>query len=261
MDNKQKFINKLKKISLLKFSVIILHAFRNKYRVTKKISLLGNFFSDYRLYKKNNKNKQFILKHEDIYPRIYDKADVHSVDPVYFYQNAWCVKKIFENKPAHHFDVGSSIDLVSIVSQFVPTTMVDIRPIPLSIEGLLFTKGNILNLPFKNGEIKSLSSICVIEHIGLGRYGDSLNSFGSEKAIEELKRVLAIDGNIYISVPVDRSSKIYFNAHRAFTRDHVLKLFSPLKLVEERYIYGNEMFDKYDQNKDFGTGLYHFVKK
>lgn len=260
MNNKQKLINKLKKILLLKFLIIILRTFRNKYKITKKISLLGSFFFDYRLYKKNNKNKQFILKPEDIYPRIYDKACVHSVDPVYFYQNSWCAKKIFENKPTRHFDVGSAIDLISIISQFVPTTMVDIRQIPLSIEGLSFIKGDILNLPFKDGEISSLSSICVLEHIGLGRYGDPLDSFGSEKAFKELIRVISPGGSLYISVPVDKENKVYFNAHRAFTRDYVLELSHGLKLEEEKYIYGNDLFNKYDPIKGFGTGLYYFKK-
>lgn len=260
MKRKQKIKNYLKKISLLKFLVVFLRVFKNKYGIIKKVALITGFFSDYRLYKKNNTNKQFILKSEDLYPRIYDKTDAHSIDPVYFYQNTWCAKKIFENKPVHHFDVGSSIDLVSIVSQFIPTTMVDIRPIPLALDGLSFTRGSILNLPFKDNEIKSLSSICVIEHIGLGRYGDPLDQFGSEKAVEELKRVLAYSGNLYISVPVDKDSKVYFNAHRAFTRDHILDLFSPLRLIEEKYIYGNEIFDEYDQDKGFGTGLYHFIK-
>lgn len=123
-----------------------------------------------------------------------------------------------------------------------------------------FIEGSILKLPFRDDEIGSLSSICVIEHIGLGRYGDEIDPYGSEKAINEIKRVLALDGNLYISLPVDYSNKIYFNAHRAFTKDYILELFSPLALIEEKYIYGNEIKDKYDPGQGFGTGLYHFRK-
>ena len=260
MNNKQKIKNYLKKNYLLKFLVIFFRILKNKYGLFVKIKSFINYRSDYRQYKHMNTNKHFYLKNEDLYPCIYDKTNTHSVDPIYFYQNTWCARKIFKNNPTQHYDVGSSIDMVSIISQSISTTMVDIRPIPLSLEGLLFTEGSIINLPFKDNEIKSLSSICVIEHIGLGRYGDPLDQFGSEKAVEELKRVLAYSGNLYISVPVDKDSKVYFNAHRAFTRDHILNLFSPLRLIEEKYIYGNEILDKYDQNKGFGTGLYHFTK-
>ncbi len=138
--------------------------------------------------------------------------------------------------------------------------MIDIRPLSLELEGLNFMHGDIKKLPFNDQEIKSLSSICVIEHIGLGRYGDEIDPFGSEKAITEMKRVLAEDGNLYISLPVDDANKIYFNAHRAFTRDYILKLFSPLVLVEEKYIYGNELVNEYNPSQGFGTGLYYFKK-
>ena len=138
--------------------------------------------------------------------------------------------------------------------------MIDIRPINLKLDNLSFIKADILSLPLKNGSVESISSICVIEHIGLGRYGDKLDPFGSEKAISEIKRVLSAKGNLYISLPVDSENKIYFNAHRAFTREYILSLFSPLKLIEEKYIYKNELADNYDKTKGFGTGLFHFKK-
>jgi len=62
------------------------------------------------------------------------------------------------------------------------------------------------------------------------------------------------------SVPVDKENKIYFNAHRAFTRDYILSLFDGFQLIEEKYQYGESMYDEYDPNKGFGTGLYMFKK-
>lgn len=258
MGNQQGIRQFLKKISILKFLVVSLRALKNKYGLLGKIKRFVHYIADYRRYKKINTNKHFSLKTEDLYPRIYDKTSTTPVDPVYFYQDAWCAKKIFENKPPRHFDIGSEIGMVGILSQFTPTTMVDIRPLPLLLENLSFIKGDILNLPFKDGEIASLSSICVLEHIGLGRYGDPLDSFGSEKAFKELIRVLSPGGSLYISVPVDKENKVYFNAHRAFTRDYVLELSHGLKLEEEKYIYGNTVYDCYDPKKGFGTGLYYF---
>jgi SAM-dependent methyltransferase len=106
-----------------------------------------------------------------------------------------------------------------------------------------------------------LSSLCVIEHIGLGRYGDKLNPFGSEKAIKELKRVCSPGGLIYISLHVDSYNKIYFNAHRAFTRDYIMELFEGFEILDEKYIYGTRLWEEYDKDKGFGTGLYLFLKK
>lgn len=251
---------KLRSMWLFKLPVITSRILINKNGIFKKIRLLNLFLIDYSNFRKINKNSAFSLNIADVYPRIFDKTEKTHIDPVYFYQDTWCAKKIFENKPIRHYDVGSKVDMVGIISQYVPTTMIDIRPIELSLEGLSFKKGDITNLPFKNDEVESLSSICVVEHIGLGRYGDPLDPFGSERAASELKRVLAKNGNLYISVPIDSSNKVYFNAHRSFTREFILELFSPLELIEESYIYGKELEKNYDKNKGFGTGLFHFRK-
>lgn len=255
----KKISNKLKKIVPLKIAAISLRALKGKGSALKRARELVSFFGDYWKYKTMPAGN-FSLKTEDLYPRLGDKTGNTPLDPVYFFQNSWCAGKIFADKPERHFDIGSDARLVGIISQFVPTTMVDIRPLPVELPGLDFARGDITSLPFADGEIKSLSSICVVEHIGLGRYGDPLDPFGSEKAAEELKRVLAPGGNLYVSLPVDSENKTYFNAHRAFTREYVLDLFAPLKPVEEKYVYGRTLGESYRKDKGFGTGLFHFRK-
>ncbi len=249
---------KLKKNTFLKYLVITTRIFKPARGFWKRLKCLGEFFNDYRLFRNLKKNDNYKLNTSDLYPRIYDKTVGHKLDPVYFLQGTWCAKKIFEEKPSEHYDIGSQVLMVGIISQFVPTTMIDIRPLGISITGLSFTKGDITKLPFDDASISSLSSICVIEHIGLGRYGDPLDQFGTEKAVKELVRVLARGGSLYISVPVDVENKIYFNAHRTFTRDYIVKMFLPLTLIEEKYIYGKETYFTYDATKGFGTGLYCF---
>lgn len=251
---------KLKKIPFFKLGAVVLAVFKNKHGLIEKTKGLWSFLSDYARYKKMKSNPRFPLKMENLYPRVFDKTPDTPLDPVYFYQDTWFARKIFEEKPEHHYDVGSNAKTVGLVSQFAPSTMIDIRPLPLPLVGLFFIRGDITKLPFRDNELSSLSSICVIEHAGLGRYGDPLDPFGSEKAARELARVLARGGNLYVSVPVDKENTLYYNAHRAFTREYLLELFSPLKLIEERYIYGNRFLEKYDPGQGFGTGLYHFRK-
>lgn len=217
------------------------------------------FFSQFYYFKKSGKNENF--KTIDFYPCLFDNINYTPLEPTYFYQDCWAAKHIFQMKPSHHYDVGSSAKTMAIISQFVPVTMIDIRPIELKLQNLFFKKASILDLPFEDNSIESLSSLCVIEHIGLGRYGDLHDPFGSEKAIKELKRVVKPGGILLISVPVDSENKIYFNAHRAFTRDYILKLFEGFTLLEEKYIYGNKMYNVYDISKGFGTGLYLFKKE
>lgn len=250
----------LKQISFFKWSTMFFRVLKRKHGVIATIKEFIVFSQDWRAYRKLPHNASFALATGDIYPRLFDRTATTGIDPVYFYQDTWCARKIFENKPVRHVDVGSKADLIGTISQFVPTTMVDIRPLEVTLPELSFVKGSILELPFKDGEVSSLSSICVIEHIGLGRYGDPLDSFGSEKSAKELVRVLAPGGSLYISVPIDNENKVYFNAHRAFTRDYILELFSTLKMIEEKYIYGDKIYDTYDSSRGFGTGLYHFKK-
>ena len=133
--------------------------------------------------------------------------------------------------------------------------MVDLRPLPVTLDSLRFVEGSILGLPFRNGSVPSVSSLCVVEHIGLGRYGDPLDPEGSVKAFQELKRIVQPGGDLFVSVPVDDVSRIYFNAHRAFAEDDLLRLFEPFEVLERRYIYGSEYGTQL--KKGFGTGCYH----
>lgn len=223
-------------------------------------SAMGWYFRDYRRLKAENESGVFKISSAYLFPCLTDNRPSTPIEPVYFFQDTWAASKVFALKPARHHDIGSSAMTMGILSQFVPVTMVDIRPVEITLDGLSFRKGSILDLPFEDGSIESLSSLCVVEHVGLGRYGDEIDARGSEKAIAELKRVLKVGGNLFLSVPVDTECRIYFNAHRAFTRDYLMQLLAGLVVVEERYQYGYSVHSAYKPELGFGTGLYHLRK-
>lgn len=251
--------NYIKKIQFFRDLYSVIKASRSffSFKPILFIKKIVWFFSQ---EKKFNSTNNFNILKRDLYLCLFDNSDTTPLDPTYFYQDTWAAKHIFKLSPQHHIDIGSSATTIGIISQFVPVTMVDIRPLELNLEGLSFLKGDILNLPFKDNTVESLSSLCVVEHIGLGRYGDKIDSFGSEKAILEIKRVLKVGGVLLFSVPVDTVNKVYFNAHRSFTRDYILSLFDKFQLIDEKYQYGNLLEDNYDKQKGFGTGFY-FLKK
>jgi SAM-dependent methyltransferase len=116
-------------------------------------------------------------------------------------------------------------------------------------------RGSILNLPFEDDSAISVSSLCVVEHVGLGRYGDSLDPYGLEKAIAELKRIVKPGGDLYLSLPLDDENRTFFNAHRAFKEEYILSLFEPFQTLESRYIYSSEFC--HQANSGFGIGCYH----
>jgi SAM-dependent methyltransferase len=192
---------------------------------------------------------------DHLFPCLGDNLVETPIEPVYFYQDAWAFEKIAQRNPPEHVDVGSHHMFVALLSKVVPLTMVDIRPLALPLETIKFRRGSITQMPYADGSIRSLSSLCVLEHIGLGRYGDPLDWEGTEKAIAELKRLVAPGGDLYISVPLDDDNRTYFNAHRAFKEEYVLSLLEPFEIVERRYIYGNEFVAEHRQG--FGIGCFH----
>ena len=56
----------------------------------------------------------------------------------------------------------------------------------------------------------------MIEHVGLGRYGDPIDLFGHLKALDSLAAILKPDGLLYLSAPFGEE-RIEFNAHRVFS--------------------------------------------
>jgi SAM-dependent methyltransferase len=201
----------------------------------------------------------------DLSPRLYDKTDITPLDAYYFYQDTWLAGKVFNSKPPYHVDVGSTALLVGILSKFTQVCSVDIRPLPVSLPNLQVKRGSVLALPFEDSILLSLSSLCVIEHIGLGRYGDPIDPLGTEKAIAELCRVLAPGGNLYVSVPLEKSSRVQFNAHRVFCPDAFLNKFTGLDLIEVAFVQpdGIHNLDVLDANSTLSgltVGLFHLQR-
>jgi SAM-dependent methyltransferase len=190
-------------------------------------------------------------------------SDWHSTTPIsfYFYQDTWAFHKIVQQRPGSHLDIGSTALLVGCLAGVLPTISLDFRPLPVQLKGLRPMSGSIIQLPFPDDSVESISSLCVIEHIGLGRYGDPLDPAGTLKAARELSRVLAPGGNLYVSAPCGRSY-IAFNAHRSFDKEEFISLFPALKLKEFVLVNNRGVIGKVDPNPETGlhVGLFHFTK-
>lgn len=190
-------------------------------------------------------------------------ADRQATTPIsyYFFQDTWAFHKIVQARPAEHLDVGSTALLVGCLAGVLPTISLDFRPLPVKLNGLRTMSGSITALPFASDSVASISSLCVIEHIGLGRYGDPLDPEGTRKAARELSRVLAPGGNLYVSAPCGRSF-VAFNAHRSFSREEFIGFFPALTLKEFVLVNHRGTTDQADPNPQAGlhVGLFHFTK-
>ena len=170
------------------------------------------------------------LDHADDNPQLLDWLPSTPFDPHYTHQDAWAAREIFERRPAEHVDVGSRVSFVAGLAAFVPVTFIDLRPLAISLPNLTPRAGSVLDMPYGDASLESLSCLHVAEHIGLGRYGDPLDPAGTRNAAVELARVLAPGGSLYFSIPVGRP-RVEFNAHRVHDPTEVAGMFPGLELA------------------------------
>jgi hypothetical protein len=167
----------------------------------------------------------------DINPQLSDRASVTPIDRHYTYHPAWAARVLARTRPEKHIDISSIVSFCAVVSAFIPVEFYDFRPAPVQLDGLYVGAADLTQLHFPSDSIASLSCMHVIEHIGLGRYGDPLDPDGDLKAIGELVRVLAAGGDLLVATPVGRP-RVAFNAHRVYDHEAFARYFAPLELVE-----------------------------
>ena len=152
-------------------------------------------------------------------------------DRHYVYHTAWATRQLAQARPKEHIDVSSSLYFVALASAVVPMRHFDYRPPALFLKNLECAAGDLMALPFADGTVPSLSCMHVIEHVGLGRYGDPIDPLGDAKAGRELSRVLAPAGTLLFVTPVGRA-RVCFNGHRIYSFGMVKALFPDLELRE-----------------------------
>lgn len=221
---------------------------------------LPHFFRDWRRYVSSGG----CIRWRDSYPCLTDRSSHTPFDPHYFYQAAWLSRRLAKERPKKHVDIGSDIRMINVLSAFVPTEFLDNRPLFVNLSGLKCLKSSIIALRHEDQSIHSLSSLHVIEHIGLGRYGDPIDPAGSLKAAAELERVLAPRGKLYISVPVGRE-RVCFNAHRIFDPETVVNMFSDLHLLDYSFVndrgeFHENVIPRESSDCEYACGMFVFIK-
>ena len=221
-----------------------------------------NFFRDYKNIKKDILKSNF-----DIYPThpyLFDKNDKNLKLEYFHFQDLWAFKTLSKYSILEIVDIDSNLSFITFASSLSKIKCIDIRPHKIILENVDFVIGDILNLPFKNESISNISSLSVIEHIGLGRYGDKIDLFGMEKSVKEFDRVLKKNGNLIVSFPFGKKNIIEFNAHRICNIEYINQLFKNYNIKNETFIYKSR-YNSRDEFKQSGEpdciACFHFVKK
>ncbi len=152
-------------------------------------------------------------------------------DSHYVYHTSWAARRLLRRPVRLHVDIGSDLRFATITSAFQTTLFGDYRPPHIDLQNLAVSRMDLMSLPFGDGQLESVSCMHVVEHIGLGRYGDPIDPDGANRAIKELQRVLSTNGVLYFVVPVG-IPQICFHAHRVFSPIDIIERFRDLDLIE-----------------------------
>ena len=231
----------------------------------------GSFFEDDRkAYTSMNTRSEFEIRDDYLWPVIRDKyAKAGSVSN-YFFQDLWAAKLICKSGVKEHFDIGSRLDgfIAHILSMGIPTTMIDVREFPQSIDGLHTIVADAKTMSgIDDNSISSLSALCSLEHFGLGRYGDPIDPDACFICFENIQKKLSSGANLYISVPIGKE-RLEFNAHRVFYASSIVKAFSSLNLMEYSCTADGRIeedidihtYDTDNHNGNYRYGLFWFKK-
>jgi|GEM_PF-624587 len=182
---------------------------------------------------KINPNELYIFDHN-----MFSSAGMNLNDD-YVLQDLWGARKVYQNNPQIHYDIGSSVVgfITHLLSFDTKVVLIDIRPLnTFNTKNLSFICSDATNLSNIDDEsIESLSALCSLEHFGLGRYGDPIDPEAHKKAFHNIQRVMKPGGNLYISVPIAKESRLVFNAHRIYAPELICSYLDEMELVEFSY--------------------------
>ena len=188
-------------------------------------------------------------------------------DRQYLFHTAWAARILADLRPTLHHDFSSLHLFAATVSAFIPVRYHEFRPAQMRLRGLTTHEADLLQLPYADASIESASCLHVIEHLGLGRYGDPIDAHADRAAATELARVVRPGGSLLIATPVGQP-RVEFNAHRVYSHRQVLELFPTLRLERSALIPDNardgdvieDAEEGFIDEQTYACGCYYFRK-
>lgn len=157
----------------------------------------------------------------------------------YELMNFWGLNILSKLKPALLYDIGSQVKGFVLPASLVVDHVItaDIR----ATKVLDRQNITIRNIDLQSGVPDSccgkyplISCLHVIEHVGLGRYGDKVDPNGWINAIRTITDLASSGGLALIAVPIGLP-RIEFNAHRVFCPSSFSRAFSEAGWDQEEF--------------------------
>jgi hypothetical protein len=210
-------------------------------------------------------DERFKVERKNAYPCLSDKLRSTPFDAHYTYHPAWAARILARTKPEYHVDFSSILYFGTMLSAFIPVKFYDYRPADLTLNNWEGNFADLCNLNIADNEYPSVSCMHTVEHIGLGRYGDPIDPKGDITAVNEIMRITKPGGDILFVTPVGRQ-RIEFNAHRIYSYELIIEMFSKCSLQEFSLISDSgELIENADPGlvagQNYGCGCFWFKKQ
>lgn len=93
--------------------------------------------------------------------------------------------------------------------------------------------GDIRKTDFRDGFFGIVTLVSTIEHIGLGRYSDSVDLDGDKHAMSEIRRILSDDGYALITLPFGK--RMTYASHRVYDKESLGALLKGFTVEHQDY--------------------------
>jgi SAM-dependent methyltransferase len=192
-----------------------------------------------RAFKKEYRRRYAEVKRNNkgfgVFQEIYYEVGAHPMQHSDF-ELAFASRLIAKYRPESILDIGSwRYWIIGLLAHYNVTT-IDVRDRTslLSNETIVTSDAKQLRLP--DDTFDAVTSICALEHFGLGRYGDDFDLDADRKAMTEMARVLKPGGHLIFTTQITRSRpSIGFNGARIYSYEMIRELCAGLTCVEEKF--------------------------
>lgn len=165
------------------------------------------------------------------------------------YECVFAARHLSRFTPVRILDVGSyRMFILGLLAHYAVTTL-DVRPREAVLPGETTLTSDAKRINAPSGQFDAVTSLCTLEHLGLGRYGDEFDPEADKKAMLEMIRVLKPGGRLIFSTNVTRSEpSIVYNAHRIYSLEMLRGFCAGLEREDEVfYSLERQQYCAYDQ--------------
>lgn len=170
-----------------------------------------------------------------VFETIRDRSTPHRITPQQA-QFLFASNALVRIAPKQINDIASHRDWLIGVGAGIKLHTLDVRDADVRLLSEQVWLGRAEELPWGGESVECLTSLCSIEHFGLGAYGDPFDTHGDYKAVSEMIRVLRPGGSLVLTTTVNLThSFATFNIHRIYELEALRSMFTGLEIVEEQF--------------------------